>query len=359
MSASAPARHSDEWHGLRRRGIGGSDIGVVAGVAPESRGSRFSLWLEKTGQLEPDHDDENEAMDAGTWLEPALAEQFTRHTGLVAAGEHMMLIRPGTPWARCEVDALVFDGKVEEPSVDLALGVLETKYANSAPWTTERCDTALVPPELNDLPLHYEAQVQWQLMCSGLERGWLGALHSWGKYRIYEIERDQEAIDALCAAASDFWELVETGTPPALGGPGRDATAAALAQVFGAGGGGERDVTDLAEQLASLRFLKREAKSIDEQITDISNVVKAEMGDAEVGVDEMGRPLVTWRKSKPRKRFDEKAFRAAHPDLAEAFTAEGEAVRTLVPLTPCPHCPKALRAQDVAGHMKKHGAVEA
>ena len=41
-----------EWLEWRRMGIGGSDASVIAGVNPFR--SIFDLWLDKTGQKEPE-----------------------------------------------------------------------------------------------------------------------------------------------------------------------------------------------------------------------------------------------------------------------------------------------------------------
>lgn len=321
-------RHGPDWHAQRRQGIGASEIGIIAGLAPESRGSRWQLWAVKTGLLAPDHES-SEVMETGTDLEAWLAWKFTKHTGLTVAGDHMMLTCPHIPWARCELDALVFDGQVEEPSLDVALGALETKYHNGGPWSTERCDTVVVPPELHDLPGHYEAQVQWQMLCSGLERAWVGALHAWGKYRIYEVARDQQVIDALVEAAADFWQLVQTDTPPALDGIGRDVTSKALATVFGEGGGGEVDLSHLRDQHAAWVLTKAELKAAKENETDLANEIKAAMGNAEIGLID-GEVAVTWRKTKPVRRIDVDRLRAEQPEIAAEYSTE-EPMRRLLP----------------------------
>lgn len=358
MSAAAVERHTPEWDELRSRGIGGSEIAIVAGLAPESRGSRWELHARKTGRL-PRSDESSELMDLGTDLEEWLAWKFTKHTGMTVAGEHMMVLCPGRPEFRCELDCLAFDGRIVEPSIDLALGVVETKFnPGASAWTTERCDSIIVPPELHDLPPHVTCQVQWQLLCTGLDRAWVAALHS-RAYRIYPVARDQALIDALVKAGAEFWDLVERyragdeSAQPALGGPGRDATAAALAQVFGEGGGGEVDIDHLAEQREALVLLKAEAKALDEQIVDLENEVKGALGEAEVGLID-GLPLVTWKRTNPGLVFDRTWHEVWAPDCHQTFTVRREPQRRLDVRVPCPHCPKALRPQDVASHLKKH-----
>ena len=74
----------DKWLELRRTGIGGSEAAVV--VFGKSFGQTlFSLWLDKTGQLEKSDDDfdadAKERMLWGQGSETMIAEEFTARTG--------------------------------------------------------------------------------------------------------------------------------------------------------------------------------------------------------------------------------------------------------------------------------------
>lgn len=42
----------EEWLKYRTKGIGGSDVSIIAGINPFK--SVHQLWLEKTGQTEPE-----------------------------------------------------------------------------------------------------------------------------------------------------------------------------------------------------------------------------------------------------------------------------------------------------------------
>ena len=67
-----------EWLRYRRMGIGGSDVSVIAGINPYK--SVHQLWLEKTGQIEPE-DVENDYTHFGNVLEPIVRKEFTERTG--------------------------------------------------------------------------------------------------------------------------------------------------------------------------------------------------------------------------------------------------------------------------------------
>ena len=69
----------NEWLKYRTQGIGGSDVSIIAGINPFR--SAYQLWLEKTGQAEPE-EAESEYAHFGTLLEPIVRNEFTRRTGI-------------------------------------------------------------------------------------------------------------------------------------------------------------------------------------------------------------------------------------------------------------------------------------
>ena len=84
----------DDWLAWRRGGIGGSDIAAILSLSPWQ--SPWSLWADKTGLAADTH--ENEAMEAGRWLELAIGPWFADRTGLHVAGEQMLVTHPERPF---------------------------------------------------------------------------------------------------------------------------------------------------------------------------------------------------------------------------------------------------------------------
>ena len=58
----------------RRNYIGGSDIAAILGMSRWK--TPLKLWLEKTGEVEPDDLSENEAVQLGIELEDFVAQKF-------------------------------------------------------------------------------------------------------------------------------------------------------------------------------------------------------------------------------------------------------------------------------------------
>ena len=69
----------NKWLAVRNQGIGGSDAGTILGLNPYKK--PYELWLEKTGAKEPEDISEKEAVKAGVYLEPVIAQWYTDETG--------------------------------------------------------------------------------------------------------------------------------------------------------------------------------------------------------------------------------------------------------------------------------------
>lgn len=360
-TTTAPETHSPAWWKARSTGIGASEIAAVCGIG--RWGSRWEIWAAKTGLLPPDGSKASDAQLMGLRLEPTLARFFEEDTGLYIAAEQMMVSHREMSWVRATIDGLAVEVD-DDSTVDDALGPVQLKYTSDPPW----CDcggTHKVCPGDN-LPPWLKAQVSWEMLAGDWPTSWVATLHPRGSFRVYELARDRDDEAALLDAGRAFWhDHVLANVPPALDGGNQQATADALARAYGEGGGGEIDLGDehdgAAEQLGSIRYLKRERKALDEQICDLENVVKATLAEAEVGLVEVApgdvRPLVTWKRSTVRN-VDLVALRANESQIAAQYTVESHQ-RRLDVRSPCPHCTAALRAQDVEGHMTSKHKAEA
>lgn len=271
------------WHAWRREGLGASDVAAVAHV-PGAYGSPWSVWISKVGIAEVEDDAETPPhMRLGRDLEPVISAWFTRETGLIVAGEQTWCEHPPHPWRRCTVDGFVVDST--SSSVEDALGVFEAKYTADPPW--------------DEVPAHYAAQVQWQLHVTGMERGWVAAMHlPFGRpaFRVYEVERDEEDIDLLVSRAVTFWEgHVLTGVPPAA--DGSEATAEALRAAYPREEPGTRaPLDDIAAALERRAELKARVKADTAELDGIDNTIRAVLGAAEIGTI-AGEDVLTYRET--------------------------------------------------------------
>jgi putative phage-type endonuclease len=304
MSAVVVARtrgmSREEWLAVRRTGLGSSDMAAVAGVSPWR--SAFQVWLDKTGQA--GEEPESEAMRWGTLLEPVVADEFARRTGLRVRRRHAVLRSPTCPVMLANLD--------REAYGDGGPGVLEVKTAGG------RMEEAWAD---GGAPDYYLVQVQHQLAVTGRRRGWLCCLLLGSRrLAIVPVERDDALIGDLERIATDFWRFVESRTPPEVDGSA--STSAALARLHPRSEPGLSAVLppEARQWLRDYRMYQQAEREAAARKDEAANRIKAALGDAEAGLLS-GQVAVTW-KTDAVGRFDLERFRADHPDLYDRYRGE-------------------------------------
>jgi putative phage-type endonuclease len=184
------------WLDWRRTGIGASDAPVVAGLSPYK--SRAELWLEKTRQVEPDTN-MSHAMRWGHRLEPAIALALQERIGCTYSGEQVCLQSDERPWQLATLDRVIDDETIAE-----------FKSVNPAKAATLGEDG-----DADSLPQEWLLQGQHQLAVSRrnvvIFAVFVGTLED---IRIYPVERNDQLIDSLNEVEAEFWESVQSKTPP-------------------------------------------------------------------------------------------------------------------------------------------------
>lgn len=82
-----------------------------------------------------------------------------------------------------------------------------------------------------------------------------------------------------------------------------------------------------------LRTVKARRAELDEVEAKARVEIENVLGTAETGTVN-GKPVLTWKWSKPARRFDQTKFKAEHPDLAAQYTKLGDPVRRLTLMDP-------------------------
>ena len=251
----------DEWLALRRTGIGGSDAGAIMGVSPYK--GAFSVWADKQGKLPPLED--NEAMRQGRDLEDYVARRFAEASGLRVRHEYSMLRSVEHPCMLADIDRRIIGERAG----------LECKTSR---------DITMARYRNGEYPMEYYCQCLHYLAVTGWDCWYLAVLVYGTDLLIYKICRDEvlDDIEALIKAEEAFWQnhmvLDQPPAPDAL-----DSTAAALGSVYPHEDGTTVCADQDADQaLTELAALKAQHRSLDRQITERENQIKAAMGEAEV-----------------------------------------------------------------------------
>lgn len=283
----------EEFLANRRKGIGGSDAAAVLGLSKWK--TAYDVFLDKTGQSEPTPD--NDAMLWGRLLEPVIRQQYADRTGREVAMPSM-LTDAKSPYIVANVDGLCDDR------------VLEIKTARTAKdWGEEGTD---------EVPMQYFLQCQHYLMVTGKPVADVAVLIGSADFRIYTVEANEKLFGVMRTAYAEFWNgHVLTGTPPEA-----VSYADAVAQYRQSDGTSIEATPDVVKALDALSDIQTAMKDYERQEELLKGTIMSFMGNHEtLTVDGLTR--VSWKTSKAAERFDSKAFKAAHPDLAAEFTKPG------------------------------------
>lgn len=287
----------------RTQYIGGSDLAPILGVSPYA--TALDVYLRKTG--EAPEQEMSEPMRWGTLLEPVILARYAEATGIdVTPGVYMY--DDSRHWLRGHLDGLAPDR------------VVEVKATRSAQDWGE--------PGTDQIPIYYVPQVQLYMYLAHRTMADVPVLIGGSDFRVYTVARDDALIGGILGRAAAFWhEHILARVPPA------PVNLADVRALFKRDSGivqiASPDVVAAAQALASVKAVIRRSESEAERL---EFVLQSAMRDAAELVTDSGDLLATWRTTKPGKRFDASAFKAAHPYLHAQYSVESTSRRFLLKL---------------------------
>lgn len=296
----------NDWQAYRQKqvGIGGSDVATILGLNPYK--STFSLWLEKTGQIESEKI-ENENIEWGNILEPVIREKFAKETGFEVKENPWVLQHDTHEFMVANIDGEVFDPDMGE------WGVLEIKTAGErmkGDWT-------------DGPPHHYMLQVQHYLAVMDYNYGYICCLIGGNHFVYFKIERDDYVIDKIISVEKEFVQLVEDNIAPEITGHSVDTEW--LAKTYPLD---NQETGELGAELEllALRYSEIQAKqkALQEEADYIKNRIKLEA--KEFKILESERVKVSMPTIK-KIIFDSKSFSSDHPDLHEQYKTKESSYR--------------------------------
>ncbi len=302
----------DAWLKMRMAGIGGSDAGAIMGYNPWT--SPFKLWLEKTGQVEPEDISMKPSVQAGIRLEPVVADWFADVTGLHVERRGMMRSKK-YPWLLANIDRLI-PGKKNGKGEDIGLEIKTTNAFSAHEWDEDK------------VPDSYLLQCQHYMMATGLKGWWIAVLIGGQDFRKKYIQRNDKQIKMLFEAEKEFWEdNVQKGIMPPI--DGSKATADMLKAKYQ---GGHMELVELpgeaVDMVAAIDEYKARKKEIEGIITLQENRLKAMMGDNEVAM--AGNRKITWKTYDGRVTIDGKALEKDMPEVFARYSKVGKPSRKLL-----------------------------
>lgn len=287
----------ETWLEYRRKGIGGSDASILCGINKYK--SPVELWLDKTGQLPAQ--EAGEAAYWGTVLESIVREEFTKRTGIEVQALHQLLQSEEYPFMQANLD-----GVCEHP--ELGTCIFEAKTA-SAYKANEWEDS---------IPDEYMLQIQHYMAVTGFGGCYIAVLIGGNTFKWRFVERDEELISMLIKLESDFWNHVQSKTPPPM--DGSSTAAKYLAERYSNSNKSQIALPSSASELIQqYQAASEQLDSITAQKQQAENRLKELLGNNESGVVE--NYTISWKQI-TQERLDSKTLKAEHPALYKKYATQ-------------------------------------
>jgi putative phage-type endonuclease len=301
----------------RTKFIGGSDCAALLGLSPWM--SPLMLYQKKTGEYVEDITPAKQKMfDRGHRWEPIVVSMLVDE--LKERGHDVEIIArnqryqdPQYPFLAAEID---LELRVDGLDVN---GEAKTvsPYALKE-WGDEDGD--------GDIPVYYAAQVQHGMMIRPRSRTIVAALTGFDdKPRIHWVDRDDEVIAGIRQRELEFWNRVQTRTPP---DPTNLLDVIRLMRNFN--GVPVEATPAIAEAAAQLKTLKGNKKAMDGDEEDLKfkissflfqnlKEVKGASLEDKTALVYQGKTLLTWT-TQSTTRLDTKTIKEEAPELYDRYS---------------------------------------
>jgi putative phage-type endonuclease len=254
------------WLKLRRDGIGASDISGIMGVSPWT--TPFQVWASKVYDLPEEAP--SEAMEWGRILESKILDEWLDRRERAAFWRGALIRNKERPYVMATPDAIISEA------------VVEVKNRSEWSWS--------------EIPDYYNAQVQWQLIATGYDLGYLVVLHGGRRLETYEIHADAELQEKMLLAAAMFWDDVENEEAPEVVAEDNGY----LASLWPTN---TEETVEVAAGVASDLYLAREAfKTAETRKNAAEATVKGLLGEADTAVVDQ-QVIATWKTGKKARSF--------------------------------------------------------
>lgn len=278
----------------RAKYIGGSDVAAILGISPWR--TQLEVYLDKVQpRVKPVDHSKQKVFKRGQRMEPYVIDLLSEETGLEIIARGNRYIHGTYDFIAAEIDAEAATGENIE--------IKTVSPFKAREWGEVKTDA---------IPVHYTAQAMHGMMVTGKQVCVFGVLIGGDDFRIYRVERDEETIQAILEKEIEFWDRVRDLNPPPA------STVRDITMLFEKDQGTSIEANGTALILLNnLRDMKARQKEIADEIAVSEEKLKLYMQEnAFLTIDQ--KPVATW-KSQVTKRFDQKAFQEANPDLFEQF----------------------------------------
>lgn len=292
----------EDWLEQRKKGVGSSEAGTIMGV--NHFDTPYRLWRRKTGMDLPV--EQNEAMDLGHHLEPAVASLFAARTGArirKSSEGDWLAVDTQREYLRVSPDRLYYN-QGEKPSRS-NIRILE-------------CKTTSVAVDRDDIPVYWYCQIQYQMGVMGVRSGAVAWISSYPRlhFDYKEIEFNPDFYEAMVEAIEQFWLVNVLGGIAPDDIDGEDTLLRSPKACAGATLEADEEMMD---RYGAIKELVSTIKKLETTRTTLEDEIKIALGSAESLVSPEGAVLAQWKNTKDSRKFNAKAFQSAQPALYDKY----------------------------------------
>lgn len=268
----------------RRNYIGGSDIAVIMNMSRWK--TPLKLWLEKTGQIEPDDLTSVEAVQLGTELEEFVAQKFAKETGKKVRKQKKMYVHKDYPYMAAHIDRLI-TGTDEILECKTCSAHKEDEWAEIT--VEEEINGKKETVEKYKIPQEYVLQVIWYLGITGKTVGNIAVLIGGQKFKKRKLLFDKDLFDIMVDMAKDFWYAVQNNIPPAVSSGDNSL----LSKMFPSHNQDYIEKQDFENKICKLQQVKEDISALTEEKETLEAEIKKAVGENLGIITE--RYKVTWK----------------------------------------------------------------
>ena len=271
-----------QWHEWRRKGIGGSDIGVLLGYSQYC--TPLELYRLKVGEIQPS--ETSDYAQAGKDMELPGLEWFEKRYSVKLKKNVPVsgLDRSTDEWLRG-----TFDGMFKDMS-----GVVDCKFSKSDGWGE---------PGTDNVPMGIYLQMQWYLMLINAECAFVikRDMLTFSYCDPYVILHNRKIQDTIQKIAYHFWHNhVLKKIPP------KNA-------IYG--------TTEINKKIISLRKINEQLKPLKKNKEELETEIKEFMRQHEFLISPDDKKK-TKNGHYEKENFDKKQFKLDYPDLYSQYVTE-------------------------------------
>ena len=298
------------WHGKRRAGLGGSDIGAILGVNPYK--SAYDLFIDKTNPVSDNNG--NLRTQFGHDFEHVIAEKFSlNYPQYEVQVDTTHYIHPEYLWLNGNIDRKLINRDTKECGV---LEIKTTRTFDSEDWgkgTVYGIGGKVVISD-DKVPESYYYQVQHYLCVTGFKFAYLYAFAlDTCEYRLYTIDRDETKIKLLIKIGTEFWfnNVIKGVEPEHTITPDKQISTATAIKA----------TEDVFKLVQALKDVKIQIKALEIVEDNLSAKIKEFMQQNEILNDSDGKKLLSYKTSY-RRDFDKSAFESDNPELYNEYLTD-------------------------------------